>query len=153
MSSQRDPKLEALRRSGTLHLSAEKVSDVLFAGYEFFDPRDLVQVKYEMLRRAREEGLSVTEAARLFGFSRTAFYQSLSLFQQQGIGGLIPQRPGPKDAHKLTEPVMEYLEQYLTDHGSLKSAEMASLVTEKFGVTVHPRSVERALARRRKKGL
>jgi transposase len=145
-------KLEALRKSGTHNAAAEKVSDELFGDHEFFDARDLVQVKYEMLRCVREDRLSVTEAARRFGFSRTAFYQALSIFEQQGIPGLIPSRPGPKEAHKLNESVMEFLEQQLVDHASLRPAEMAERITQKFGISVHPRSIERALSRRRKKG-
>ena len=152
MSDSRDTKLEALRESGTYYASAEKVIDELFGNHEFFDARDLVQVKYEMLRRVREDGLSVTEAARRFGFSRTAFYQALSIFEQQGMQGLIPKRPGPKDAHKLSKSVMAFLQQQLADHASLKPAEMVELVTQEFGVCVHPRSVERALSRWRKKG-
>ena len=145
-------KREALRKSGTYNTAAEKMSDALFGDHEFFDARDLVQVKYEMLRRVQQDGLSVTEAARRFGFSRTAFYQARSIFQQQGMPGLIPGRPGPKEAHKLTESIMEFLEQQLADHASLKPAEMVELVTQQFGVCIHSRSIERALSRRRKKG-
>jgi len=153
MNKPGNAKHKALQQSGTFYAAAQSVSDTLFTKHEFFDPHDLVQVKYEMLRRVQEDQLSVTEAARRFGCSRTAFYQALSHFQQQGIPGLIPKRPGPKDAHKLTEAVMEFLEQQLADHATLKPAEMAAIVTQQFGVTVHPRSVERALSRRRKKGL
>jgi transposase len=141
-----------LKQLGALNSAAEKVSDELFLNQEFFDSSDLVQVKYEMLRRVQEGGLSVTEAARRFGFSRTAFYQALSIFEQQGMLGLIPNRPGPKEAHKLNESVMEFLEQQLADHTSLRPAEMAERITQKFGISVHPRSIERALSRRRKKG-
>jgi transposase len=145
-------KVQALRESNTFNVAAEQVTDELFGKHEFFDPRDLVQVKYEMLRRVQEDELSVTEAARRFGLSRTAFYQALTLFEQHGIPGLIPNRSGPKDAHKLTASVMEFLEQQRAVNVSLKPAEMVELVTQKFGVAVHQRSIERALSRRRKKG-
>jgi hypothetical protein len=39
-------KLEALRQQGTLNLHPEEVTDSRFQEDEFFDPRDLVQVKY-----------------------------------------------------------------------------------------------------------
>lgn len=152
MSESGDAKLDALRESGTFNPSAKDVLDDLFAQHEFFDARDLVQVKYEMLRRVREEDQSVTEVARRFGFSRTAFYQAAALFEQQGMTGLIPKSPGPKEAHKLTASVMEFLEQQLAEQGALRPEEMVALVAVKFGISVHPRSIERALARRRKKG-
>ena len=67
----------------------------MFWGGEFFDPRDLVQVKYEMLRRAREEGVAVSRAAEAFGFSRVAFYQIQRAFESEGLAGLLPRRRGP----------------------------------------------------------
>jgi hypothetical protein len=47
-----DEKLTILRQSHTLHPRPDQVRDPLFtSGSPFFDPRDLVQVKYELLRR------------------------------------------------------------------------------------------------------
>jgi transposase len=127
------------------------VKDPKFRECEFFDPLDLVQVKYEMLRRVRHDRCSVTEAARQFGFSRTAFYQTQALFEQQGLPGLMPKRPGPKEGHKLSPAVMEFVDQQLQQDESLKAVELAALVSRQFGMSVHPRSIERALSRRRKK--
>lgn len=50
-----DPKVRALR-SSRVNPRPEAVSDPLFAGSEFFDARDLVQVKYEMVRRVQIDG-------------------------------------------------------------------------------------------------
>lgn len=149
--SQADARRQALREWGAFNSSAELVVDELFHGHEFFDPHDLVQVKYEMLRRVQHDRRSVTEAAQQFGFSRTAFYQTQAMFEQQGLPGLIPKRPGPKEAHKLNPSVMEFLDQQLIRDDSLKAVDLAALVSRQFGLSVHPRSVERALARRRKK--
>ena len=55
-------KTQALRVEGTLNTAPEKVSDPKFLQSDFFDPRDLVQVKYEMLRRVFAENASVTDA-------------------------------------------------------------------------------------------
>ena len=72
----RDPKSQALQQQGCLHPHPEQVTDELFQTREFFDPRDLVQVKYEMLRRVESEGLPVSRSAAAFGFSRPSFYQA-----------------------------------------------------------------------------
>src|SRR5215469_10024487 len=70
-----DEKLKALRESHTLHPHPEQVRDPLFtSGSPFFDPRDLVQVKYELLRRVQVEGDSVTHATAQFALSRQTFY-------------------------------------------------------------------------------
>jgi transposase len=149
-----DPKHETLRQSGTFNAAAEAVRDQQFLSHEFFDPHDLVQVKYEMLRRVRVDDVSVSQAARDFGFSRTAFYQALALLEQQGLPGLIPRRPGPKRAHKLNDAVLEFIEQQ--QQGSdevLRPEALAEMIFTEFAFSVHPRSIERALAKRRKKGL
>lgn len=148
-----DPKHETLRRYGALNAAAETVRDEGFLSHEFFDPRDLVQVKYEMLRRVRIDGESISQAARDFGFSRTAFYQARSLLEQQGLPGLIPKRPGPKGAHKLKGVVLEFIQQQQQDSDEVLRPEMlAKLIVSKFGISVHPRSIERALSKGRKKG-
>ena len=98
MSSQRNKKNKKanfLQEEGTLNISPEKVSDPKFQVDEFFDPRDLVQVKYEMLRRVRIENATVTAAAEEYGFSRPAYYQASSNFDESGIGGLVPKKRGP----------------------------------------------------------
>jgi transposase len=148
-----DAKRNQLARRGALHPHPERVTDALFQEGSFFDTCDAVQVKYEMLRRVQEDQLSVTEAARRFGCSRTAFYQALSHFQQQGIPGLIPKRPGPKGAHKLKGVVLEFIQQQQQDSDEVLRPEMlAKLIGSKFGISVHPRSIERALSKGRKKG-
>jgi len=99
------PKLETLRQYGALNPRPEDVTDELFKAGEFFDARDVVQVKYEMLRRVEKEGRPITEAASAFGFSRPSFYQAQFAFEQGGIAGLVPHKRGPKEAHKLTNKI------------------------------------------------
>lgn len=146
-------KVAALRRHHALNPRPQAVSDPAFkAGNPFFDANDLVQVKYEMLRRVRAEGQRVSQASGAFGFSRPSFYEAQAAFGEAGLPGLVPQRPGPRRAHKLSDIVLEALEAALAEDPTLNSAAMAGLVFEQFGLRVHPRSVERALQRRRKRG-
>lgn len=147
-----DTKTQALRNSGTLHAHPEKVVDPLFRESEFFDPRDLVMVKYEMLRRVQAEGISVAQAASAFGFTRPVFYHALASLQSEGLPGLIPKRPGPKGRHKLSDEVIAYLDQLLAVDAELRSGELVQRVLGKFGLNVHARSIERALRRRKKTG-
>lgn len=143
----------SLRRYHALNPRPEGVSDPAFrSGDPFFDARDLVQVKYEMLRRACDEGSTVSEAAAAFGFSRPSFYEAKATFESDGLPGLLPKRPGPRRAHKLSETVVARLAEALAAEPSLNSADLARLAQAEFDLRVHPRSVERALARRPKEG-
>ena len=152
MDGHNDRKTRVLAEHGALNLRAKQVRDPLFQNSEFFDPRDLVLVKYEMLRRVRIEGQSVIQAARAFGFSRVAFYQARAAFRDQGLPGLLPKRRGPKHAHKLTDPVLEFIDQKRAVDSNLRASALAAMILEQLGLSVHPRSIERALARRAKKG-
>jgi transposase len=147
----RDPKTHALQHEASLHPHPEQVTDELFSTQEFFDPRDLVQVKYEMLRRVQSEGQTVSQVAANFGFSRPSFYQAQTAFQQGGLPALMPQKRGPKQAHKLTAEVLTFVCQSQQEDSSLRPAGLALLVKQKYGISVHPRSIERALTRSQKK--
>lgn len=142
-----DPKVQALRAERSLNPRAEAVSDEGFASSEFLDARDLVQVKYEMVRRARIDGEAVSRAAAAFGFSRPSFYAAQSALDEGGLQALVPARPGPRRAHKLTEEVVAFARERLESDPALRPVELVEVIAERFGVRVHPRSVERALAR------
>ena len=146
-----DSKARALSEQGCLNLRPQNVCDSLFEQDRFFDARDLVQVKYEMLRRVRDGGLSVTAAAATFGFSRPTFYQAQEAFDQKGLPGLVPRKRGPRGGHKLTDEVVAFLLEQLQHQDDLPSQELSGRIEEHFGLAVHPRSIERALARHKKK--
>jgi transposase len=146
-----DPKIEALRQARTLNPRPESVVDAQFGAAEFFDARDLVQVKYEMVRRVEVDGVPVAHAAAAFGFSRPSFYQAAGALRADGLPGLVPAKPGPRRAHKLTDEVLDHAEALRAADPSLRAADLVPAITARFGVRVHPRSVERALARREAK--
>jgi transposase len=144
-------KREALREQGALHAHPDRVADPLFEDGGFFDPEDVVQVKYEMLRRAGEEGMTVSDAASAFGFSRPSFYKALADFEAEGLPGLVARKRGPRGAFKLTEEVLAFVGQLRTEDPSMSPAALAEQVLEGFGKRIHPRTIERALAGTKKK--
>jgi transposase len=145
--SSEDPKVTTLRESRCLNPHPERVSDPAFLSEEFFDARDAVQVKYEMVRRVSVDGESVTAAAAAFGYSRPSYYQAAAALARSGLEGLVAAKPGPRGGHKLTNEVLTWAEQQLTTDPDLRPAGLVEPIAEQFGVRVHPRSVERALAR------
>ncbi len=146
-----DPKLHALSEQGTLHPRPERVTDPPFLEGGFFDPRDLLQVKYEMLRRVRVERQSVAGASSRCGLSRPTFYTAQSAFDRGGLAGLLPAKRGPRGPHKLTEEVMDFIEELLATDATVDVGALAQRIEHRFGRSVHPRTVERALERRKKK--
>lgn len=148
-----DDKRRELRIHRALHPHPNRVGDELFQGDNpFFDPHDLVQVKYEMLRRVEHDKRPVAETARVFGFSRPVVYQAREAFQAGGLPALQRQRPGPRQRHKLRAEVLEFLRQTRSDNPGMGSRKMARLLEKRFGLRVHPRTIERALGKGEKGG-
>ena len=145
---ERDGKARELAASRTLNPRPQAVVDEAFRASEFFDARDLVQVKYEMVRRVEADGAAVSATADAFGFSRQSYYSAARALADEGLQGLVPAKPGPRGAHKLTDEVLDHLEALQLADPQLGAAELAAAVQARFGVTVHRRSVQRALARR-----
>jgi transposase len=148
--TRRHTKAERLRALKSLNRHPERVRAPWFQTGSFFDAQDLVQVKYEMLRHVKHEGASKAEAAALFGLSRPAFYQAEAALEQEGLAGLLPRRRGPKGAHKLTREVMEFIERRQTQDPEIHARALAREIKTQLNLSVHPRSIERALARKKK---
>lgn len=146
-----DSKSVALQSKGALNRKPERVTDPLFREDEFFDPKDLVQVKYEMLRRVRKDGKSVTEAAETFGMSRFSFYEAQSVLDCDGLPGLVPKKPGPRGGHKVTPQVQAWIEDVLSKEHSPDIRDFPAQVKARFGTVVHLRTIARAVARAKKK--
>jgi len=110
----------------------------------------LLQVKYELLRRVRVDGDSVSHATSLFALSRPTFYAALAAWERSGLLGLVPEPTGPHHGHKLTEEIIAELQPLAK---MMSAVELAGWLQEQRGLSVHPRSIERALARhQRQKG-
>ena len=144
-----NPKQIKLQAAGTLNPHPEKVTDALFQDQAFFDRDDLLQVKYEMLRCVAQDGRSVSTAAAAFGFSRRHFYVIQQRFAKAGFAGLMPDKRGPHGAHKLDDRVMHFVMAVLDADSTLKAPALAQLVEQEFQRKVHPRTIEKALARKK----
>ena len=147
----RDPKSEALAQDGVLNPNPEAVRDVLFAGHPFFDAKDLVQVRYEMVRRHQVDGVAISKAAATFGVTRPTFYKAQNALQAVGLAGLLPSRRGPKGGHKVSAEVITFVADLKATNPALTTSQCVDAIEARFGVKVHRRSLERALARKKKR--
>jgi transposase len=145
-----DAKRSALQATGTLNRRPQAVIDPLFRAGGFFDPRDLLQVRYEMVRRHLVEGEPVAATARLFGVSLPTAYQAHAAFKAGGLAGLILKRRGPKHGHKLTPEVLLHIEQQRLKRPNLRTRDLVAELQRTFGLTIHRRSLERLLAGKKK---
>lgn len=152
MSPDPQAKRQALQATGTFNPRAAQVRHPLFEHSSFFDPEDLLQLKYEALRALEVENCPLAKAARDFGLSRPTIYETHTQFQQQGIEGLLPHKRGPKAAHKLTGELLEYLRQQAAAEPGARAEELARRVRQRYAVKLHPRTIEKALKTKAKRG-
>ena len=150
MTEGTDAKPQFLKSRNALNPRPGRVRDPLFAGSEFFDPRDLVQVRYEMLRRHRIDGQPVAKVARSFGVSRQLFYLLDKAFVTQGIHGLLPRKRGPKHARKYSLQVVQFLSERRGQDPPAPWEELAAEVERHFGIRLHQRTLQRAWNGRKK---
>ena len=145
-------KRKALQAAGTFNSRAAQVRHLLFQQSPFFDPEDLLQLKYETLRAVELEKCPIAKAARDFGLSRPTIYEAQSQLQQQGLEGLLPHKRGPKTAHKLTDEILRYVQEQAAAESEIKAEELARRVRQRFAVKLHPRTIQKALERKAKRG-
>jgi transposase len=145
-SDSKHAKVRALLEEGTLNPAPAKVHDSKFHDGEFFDPRDIVQVKYEMLRRVSVENASVTSATEEYGVSRPTYYQTKASFEEAGIAGLVPRKRGPRGPHKIRDAVLAFIQEQLVAREPIRARQLAEQIRKKFNLHVHPRTIERAVA-------
>jgi len=147
----RDLKSEALAQDGVLNPHPDAVRDALFTSNPFFDAKDLVQVRYEMVRRHRVDGVAISEASTDFGVSRPTFYKALRALQKAGLPGLLPNQRGPKGGHKISAEVVAFVGDLRAASPELTTSQCLKEIETRFGISVHRRSLERALARKKKR--
>jgi transposase len=144
-SDSKHPKVRALLEEGTLNPVPGKVQDAKFRDGEFFDPRDIVQVRYEMLRRVSVENASVTSATGEYGVSRPTYYQTKASFKEAGIAGLVPRKRGPRGPHKVRGAVLAFVQEQLVAGEPIRARQLAQQIRKRFNLDVHPRTIERAV--------
>lgn len=147
-SGKKRSKTDALIEEGTLNPAPGKVRDLKFHGSDFFDPHDVVQVRYEMLRRVSIEKASVTDASEEYGVSRPTYYLTKANFDTAGVAGLVPTKPGPRGPHKIDEEVLAFLQARLVPGEPVRARELAKLVRRELAIELHPRTIERALQKK-----
>jgi len=136
-------KHDELRKNGSFNHRADSVSAEIFQKAPFFDPYDLIQVKYEMLRAVEKDQRDVTSTSETFGFSRISFYQIKKEFDVNGIAGLIPKKRGPKGSRKLSGDDVIFAKSLVGTHTKMQ---ILKRLREERGVEVSKRTLERQLA-------
>ena len=138
-------KADFLRKEGLLNPRPGRVVHSLFDSLDFFDPLDLPQVRYEMLRAARVEGLSVAKACHLFGFSREYFYRLERSFMERGYVALLGARMGRRPLIALNQEIVNFLVHRKIEEPQVSGEQLRKEIKSLYKVDCSRRTVERTL--------
>ena len=143
-----DQKSDRLRVSGTLNRNPDRIQASIFRQDDFFDPRDLLQVRYEMVRSS--ETTTLAKVAADFGVSVPTCVRFRRRFRDGGLQALLAKPRGPRKPHKVTEEILAFIETYRRVNGSVGARRLVPVIAARFGVQLHPRSITKALERVKK---
>jgi len=142
-------KKETLVSNGTYNKNYMKVKNKKFIEESFYDPMDIIQVKYEMLKDALYGNRSIMEIANEFGFSRASFYKIKNEFDKKGISAFIHDKVGPKEPYKLKDNFKEYIDKYIQNNPGVSSNEIAINLNKDKEVNISKRTIERYRSRKK----
>jgi transposase len=132
-----------LEKEGLLNLKPERVSHPFFETIDFFDPFDLPQVRYEMIRSARVEELPVSEACKLFGFSREYFYKLERAFMARGYVALLGSTMGRRPIIALNQEIVNFIAHRKMERPGISGEKLCQEIRRIYKVDCSRRTVER----------
>ena len=144
-------KKKLLEEDGTYNSKPDTVVDTKFQDNDFFDPDDLIQVKYEMLRRVSIDKDTIASVTKEYGVSRPTYYQAKANFVKSGIGGLFPKKRGPQGPNKMNGKILEFIENNIVHGEPIRARKISRAVKKEFDTNIHPRTIERAITKKKRK--
>jgi len=136
-------KKDVLMKNGTYNKNHSKVKKEKFQEGGFYDPMDIVQVRYEMIKEAGDGGKAIEQVTGEYGYSRASYYHIKGDFDNGGMIALVPEKTGPRSPSKLTGDLQEYIANYVEGNPRASSSQIAMAIEQDKGVTVNKRTVER----------
>ncbi len=136
-------KKKFLEQEGLLNPKPQRIAHPLFETIDFFDPLDLPQVRYEMIRAARAEKNTVAEACKLFGFSREYFYKLERAFMARGYVALLGSTMGRRPIIALNQEVVNFIVHRKIEEPKLSGENLRQEIQRLYNVDCSRRTVER----------
>ena len=137
-------KIDFLAKESLLNPKPDRIKHPLFQTTDFFDPLDLPQVRYEMLRTVRIENKSITEACRLFGFSREYFYKLDRQFKDGGFLALLNSpKAGRRPIIALKQEIVNFIIRRKLESAKLSGDELRKEIEKNYKTVCSTRTVER----------
>ena len=139
----KESKRAFLEKERLINPKPERVSCPLFETLDFFDPFDLPQVRYEMIRSARVEKTPVAQACKLFGFSREYFYKLERAFMARGYIAMLGSTMGRRPIIALNQEIINFIAHRKIEAPELSGEKLRQEIQGLYKVDCSRRTVER----------
>ncbi len=141
----KNKKYEFLEKEGLLNQKPERIVTLRFADNDFFDPLDLPQVRYEMLRSARIEKIPVAQTCKAYGFSREYFYKLERNFKAHGLVALLGSPKGRRPLIAINQEVVNFIVHRKIDNPKLSGDDLRKEILQLYKIDCSRRTVERVI--------
>lgn len=141
----REEKIKFLKKEGLLNQKPDRISHSLFKIHDFFDPLDLLQVRYEMLRSVKVDGYPVAKVCRTFGFSREYYYKLWRMFLERGFVGLLGAPQGRRPLIALNQELVNFIIHKKLENPKLPSKKICKQIINIYHIECSTRTVERII--------
>lgn len=138
-------KHEFLEKEGLLNKQPKRISPLMFTDNDFFDPFDLPQVRYEMLRSSRIEKKTVAQACKIFGFSREYFYKLERNFMARGLVALLGSPKGRRPLIAINQEIVNFIVHRRIDDSKLSGDDLRKEILKLYKIDCSRRTVERVI--------
>ena len=141
-------KEDRLKASNTFNPDYDKISDPKFSIDSIMDPRDLLQVRYELVRSVEYDNTPITHAAEEYGVSERTARRYIQSMKAGGLSALIPGKSGPSGPSVLKQEVCDFIDAYVASHPRASGKKVCDAIAQSMNISVGQRTVERYLQKK-----
>ena len=145
-------KEEHLRATQTFNTNYAKINDPIFQRSGIMDPRDLLLVRFELVRSLELDGKPIEEVCSQYGISPCTARRYVRDMKERGLIALVPEKRGPNGPSVMTDEIANYIDKYLTDHPKASAGKVYQSLVDAKKVTIGKRTVERYISSKKGKG-
>lgn len=141
-------KEERLKESNTYNPKCDKVTACDFIENEVMDSRDLLQVRYEIVRAIEYDNKPVKEICSEFGVSASTARRYVRNLKEGGLIALVPEQKGPSGPTKLSKDAADFIDTYLKNNPKASGGKVHNALENRLHPGISKRTVERYLSKK-----
>ena len=141
-----------LKANHTFNFRNDKVIASRFIESDLYASRDLLQVRYELVRSIEEGDIALDEVPDKYGVSSVTAKRYVRSFKEGGMIALVPEQKGPKGPSSLDDEALRFIDSYIAEHPKASGRKVHEALESERHLGISKRTVERYLSSKKAKG-